>query len=462
MSMGTCCVRLARRSVLVPVAFLTVAVWSSLVSAQTNNTNNGTTNLINIVGGVSIDPDGMVSNVDRDAIGRLCQIRRDALQPVPDGMNRTAGLRKVSLKGLEAEIRKAAKIQKQLPDAVALLAGLQQIRYVLVYPEQKDIVLVGPGEGWVLDPRGYFVGATSGRPVLMLDDLLVALRAAVISPSVLSCSINPTPEGIRRVETLARQFKPGIDPQAAAMAIQGQLGPQRITVTGVPDNSHFALVMVGADYRMKRISMGLEPAPIRGLPSYTEMAKAGRAGMSNMLPRWWLQPNYQPLLRDDGGLAWEIRGAAVKCMTENDFCDANGVARPSGRSDPVTQRWADLMTSHYGELAQADPIFAQLQGCMDLAVVSALLVKQRLMVKAGEDFPLLTGAPEVLPNAKFDAPKQVATMAGVTKSGKKTVIAAGGVQLNPWTMIDKSETSAELAGVRGKAAGAGHTRWWWD
>jgi hypothetical protein len=120
------------------------------------------------------------------------------------------------------------------------------------------------------------------------------------------------------------------------------------------------------------------------------------------------------------------------------------------------------MTSHYGELAHADPIFAQLQGCMDLAIVSALLVKQRLLVKAGEDFPLLTGAHDVLPNAKFDAPKQVATMAGVTKSGKKTVIAAGGVQMNPWTMIDKSETSAELAGVRGKASGAGHTRWWWD
>jgi len=120
------------------------------------------------------------------------------------------------------------------------------------------------------------------------------------------------------------------------------------------------------------------------------------------------------------------------------------------------------MTSRYEDLAQADPIFAQLQGCMDLAVVSALLVKQRLLVKAGEDFPLLTGAPEVLPNAKFDAPKQVATMAGLTKKGKKTVIAAGGVQMNPWTMVDKAEASAKLSEVRGKASGSGRTNWWWD
>ncbi len=467
MSIGTHCFRSARWGVRLLVVCLTVLGWSSLANAQNNNNNNnnnnnGTTNVVNIVGGVSIDASGMVTDVDRDALGRLCQIRRNALQPIPEGMDQTAGLRKVSLRRLEAEIRRAARANQPFPDAVGLLAGLQQIRYVLVYPEAKDIVLVGPAEGWVLDPRGYFVGAKNGRPVLLLDDLLVALRAAVMSPSVLSCSINPTPEGLRRVETLARQFKPGLDPQAAALAIQEHLGPQRITVSGVPDTSHFAQVMVGADYRMKRISMGLEPAPIRGLPSYMEMTKAGSAGMSNMLPRWWLQPDYQPLLRDDEGLAWEIRGASVRCMTENDFCDANGVTRPSGRSDPITQRWADLMTSRYADLAQADPIFAQLQGCMDLAVVSALLVKQRLMLKAGEEFPLLTGAPEILTTANFGAPRQVASMAGLTKKGRKTVIAAGGVQMNPWTMIDKAEKGVQLTEVRGKASGAGHTHWWWD
>ena len=41
-----------------------------------------------------------------------------------------------------------------LPDAIKYLAGLQHIRYVFVYPEQKDIVLVGPGEGWKVDAQG--------------------------------------------------------------------------------------------------------------------------------------------------------------------------------------------------------------------------------------------------------------------------------------------------------------------
>ncbi len=463
MSLGNRCVRLARRSALVSAVVLIAAAWSSSASAQQQgNTNNTVNNVLSIVGGVSVNVDGMATNADRDTSGRLRQFRHDALEAIPEGMNQTTGLRKVSLRRLEAEIKKCLETGKTLPEAVCLLGGLLEIRYVLVYPEERDIVLVGPAEGWALDPRGYFVGAKSGRPVLLLDDLLVALRAAISSPSVLSCSINPTPEGIRRVEALSRQIKVGADPRAAAAAMEEQLGPQRITVNGVPDSSHFARVMVAADYRMKRISMGLEPAPVRGLPSYTEMVKGGGSGLSNMLPRWWLQPDYQPLLRDDAGLAWEIRGATVRCMTENDFLDANGVPRPSGRSDPVTQRWADLMTSRYQDLAQADPVFAQLQGCMDLAVVSALIVKQRLATKAGHEFPILSGAAEGLLTVKIDAPKQVATGATLARKGRNTMIAAGGVQINPWTLVDKAEKSSDVAKLYSKASGAQRTTWWWD
>ena len=59
------------------------------------------------------------------------------------------------------------------------------------------------------------------------------------------------------------------------------LGPQTITVTGVPATSHFARVMVAADYRMKRLSMNMEPAPIAGLPSYLEMMSGGSRAIAN-------------------------------------------------------------------------------------------------------------------------------------------------------------------------------------
>jgi len=467
MLIGAHRVCLARRTLVFAVALLTAWAWSSLAVAQDENEPPGAVQfrdvqVFNIVGGVSINADKLLTNADRDSIARLCQIRRDAMEPIPDAMNKTSGLRKVSLRKLEAAIKDNLDHRKPLPDAVGLLAGLQQIRYVLVYPEQKDIVLVGPAEGWRLDSRGCYVGVNSGRPVMLLDDLLVALRSAAARPSVMSCSINPTPEGVGRVRALAQQVGVGADARVVAAGVQDQLGPQKITVQGVPETSHFARVMVGADYRMKRIGIALEPSPVRSLPSYVDMIRGGSGGNASMTPRWWLQPDYQPLLRDDEGLAWELRGASVRCMTETDFLDASGVARPTGRSDAASQRWADLMTSHYEELAVVDPVFGQLRNCMDLAVVAALVAKERLTDKAGESFPLLTGTSGRLGTVKLDAPKQVAPGASLARKGKRTMVAAGGVQINPWSAVDKIESTAALAQVRGKASNAAPGTWWWD
>ena len=45
------------------------------------------------------------------------------------------------------------------------------------------------------------------------------------------------------------------------------LGPQTISITGVPPTSHFARVIVAADFRMKRLAMDFEPAPVDDMPS---------------------------------------------------------------------------------------------------------------------------------------------------------------------------------------------------
>lgn len=70
---------------------------------------------------------------------------------------------------------------------------------MLLYPESNDIVIAGPGEGWKLDGKGNMVGVTTGRPVLNLEDLLVAFRTArAARQGQLSCSIDPTAEGRQR------------------------------------------------------------------------------------------------------------------------------------------------------------------------------------------------------------------------------------------------------------------------
>ena len=61
---------------------------------------------------------------------------------------------------------------------------------------------------------------------------------------------------------------------STATGIEKALGRQAVTATGVPATSHFASVLVAADYRMKRMAMKFERAPVSGMPSFLDMFKS--------------------------------------------------------------------------------------------------------------------------------------------------------------------------------------------
>jgi hypothetical protein len=414
------------------------------------------------VAGVWIDADGLLRNRETDETNKVRAAREKALQAAP-GDAQALGLRKISLRRLEAAIADHRKTGAPLDDEMRYLAGLQHIQYVFVYPEQHDIVLAGPGEGWKMNAQGEVVGVTTGRPVMWLDDLIVALRtAAGAGRTGISCSIDPSNEGIVRLRDLVPKLvQGGVDGPQAKPVIEETLGLQKISVTGIPGDSHFARVIVAADYRMKRLAMGFETAPIKGLPSFLAMMTAGRAGMQNMLPRWWLEPNYESLLASPDGMGWELRGASVKAVTEEDFVTQTGARERTGKANPVAQKWADNMTAHYDELAAKDSVFGQLRNCIDLAVVGALIVKDQLPEKADFSLSVLLHD-EQLPAEQFNMPKQVASQASLLKKGQNWLIScSGGVLINSWKLVDKTEPATALAPVRDKAAPAGDN-WWWN
>ena len=253
------------------------------------------------------------------------------------------------------------------------------------------------------------------------------------------------------------------DPRRTAAGIENVLGMQKISVTGVPDTSHFARVLVAADYRMKRIAMNFEPSPVAGLPSFLAMMKARGRGGKTIFPRWWLEPNYEPLLRSPDGLAWELRDAGVKALTEEDIFDAAGNRQHTAKANPVAQKWANLMTDKFGDLAVADPIFGQLRNCMELAIVGALIVKERLPEKAGYSMPALLDPADVK-TAEFPAPKQVASQVRYVKKGRNWVFSAsGGVLVNSWAIADEVRQSDAPAAVRAEAKpGDTTTTWRWN
>jgi len=414
------------------------------------------------VGGVRVDASGAIQRLERDTMNTLAKQRANAAVGIAPEMNRAGGMRKISLRALEAALAKNLESGKPIPDEMKLLAGLQEIKYVFVYPEQKDIVLAGFGEGWKVTPRGDVIGATTGKPVLLLDDLLTALRSAdQAAQGGISCSIDPTPEGLERLRQHVSTLTDIGDPQQTGRTIEKVLGPQMVTVSGLATTSHFAHVMVAADYRMKRIGMNLDPSPVRGLTSYVQLLGGGGSGMSAVAPRWWLVPDFDPVLVDESGLAFELRSKGVKCLTEDTVFSANGQKQQAGKSSPAAQRWADMMTTKYAELSVKEPIFAELKSVMDLSVVGALIKKEDLARKAGYDLPLLLNSTE-MPTEKLAAVKQTDSVASLTKKNSSWVISAsGGVQIDSWGLASAQQPSKELASTKPKLEAAAK-HWWWD
>jgi len=115
------------------------------------------------------------------------------------------------------------------------------------------------------------------------------------------------------------------------------------------------------------------------------------------------------------------------------------------------------MTAKYGDLSLAEPVFGQLQGCMDLAVAATLIVRKDLLNKAECDLPMLAADQ---PTAELAAPRHVASRAAVARKNRGWLIACGGVQINPWAIVERAETKAELAELRSRVAMASDSGWW--
>jgi len=414
------------------------------------------------VGGVLIDAAGVVARADVDEIGRLREARNKALQPIDGDLAKASTLRMVSLRRLEAAIAQRRQKDQPLTDAMLFLAGIQRVRYVFLDLERRDVILAGPAEGWQVGPDGTVVGRTTGQPLVRLDDLITALRTAeAASEAAISCSIDPTPEGVRRFRGMLAT--PGLTMNDRTLArLEKAVGPQRITIQGVDPSSHFARTMVAADILMKRLAMGLEKPPIDGMPSYMEMVGRGTSPPREAMPRWWLAPDYQPLLRDREGIAWELRGPGVKAMTEDTLFAANGTAAGARKAHPLARQWADSMTKNYEPLSEKLPALAELRCAMDLAVIAALLVKYDLPAAAGFEMPLLMNA-KVARVVEHRAPQTVDSQARFVRVGRRHVVSvSGGVEINSWAIADRLETKPSLAAVRTGALAKDAARWWWD
>lgn len=453
---------------LLAIAMVMMAASSAYAQGGGGGGNNGggqTGNnfLFNVVGGVYINPDGALASTTVEYERDAREVMLEILDKAPADLAEKVEMRMVSLRGLEAALRHAAESGEELPEEVLFMAGIQRIQHVFLYPEKNDIVLAGPGEGWVLGPDGSVVGETTGMPVVRLEDFLVAMRTSREASSGygISCSIDPTPEGRQRLDNYLRDVRT-FSPRAVD-GIREALGEQKISLTGIPTDTRFARVLVAADYQMKRFAMGLEESPLRAMPSFLDIMQSKRARPTNMMPRWWLATDYEPLARSEDGLAWELRGQAVKCMTEDEIITAQGDVQQTGRTNPFAQQWADSMNEHYTELSKVEPIFGDLRNIMDLSVVAALIDKERMLETVGLSAPSIFAKESQVQFGGWPAPKTVDTQCSFVRSGREWIItASGGVQVDSWAVAENTVVDASVSQQRESARADDNTSWYWN
>ena len=426
-----------------------------------NNQNNSS--------GIRIDANGIVSlTVAVDGNVGLDKKRREALakKHLSQDLNQRSTLRMVSLVQLEKQLDSILSQEAPVPDELFYLAGLQRIDHVFVLPDEQDLIIAGPAEGFVPDPVGRMIGVESTRPTLRLDDLIVALRTVPRSAQI-GCSIDPVPSRIADLQKFIRQGVPATQQEVEARFNQMDdiLGLQDVRIDGVPNDSHFATMLVEADYRMKRIAIGIENPAIKGLKSHLSMLGNG----GNVMQRWWFVPFYDAIYRSEDGLSFQFVGQRAQLLAEDEVTDEQGNRSSAATTQKSTHAFARQFTQKFAQLAEKSPVFAELQNLIDWVMLAALLQQEHIPEQIGWKQSLYLDATR-LTYPTFDTPKQIPSSVSYKRTGNLVVgLVGGGVSIRTQQRLDivkaSEQTASNLDVARRSATeiqpSPTHS-WWWD
>ena len=328
----------------------------------------------------------------------------------------------VSLPKLFQSVRERIEAGQPLTDAQRYLNGMVKLEYLFLFPEENDIVIAGPREPIDKSNRLRPVGKVSGRPVLHLDDLVVALRRAgpVSEKTYYGCSLDFPRFGVRKVQWAAR--KVGTVKRSEISSVLDELiallGYQDIRYINMDPDTRSALAMIEADYILKMIAMNRKQVSVPEVERHQKML-APQMVLQN---RWWFMPSYEPLATNEEQTAFQFRGPSLAVHASNSpFGNSTGAA-----VDPSTRAFADDVTTHLTDLAAEIPAFADLQNLADLGLVAALIKEDGLAERANWDH---SWADEDYPLKRYRAPEYAETLGQMNEVDCVLQIALGGIEL---------------------------------
>lgn len=448
------------RGALAALALVATIAWTGRADAQN-------------IAGVLVDAEGVLKQNLVPGGAELNQkLAAAAKASLNKDVAKASQLRMVSLNRLEKAIEEKIAAGQPVNDEMKYLAGLKHIKYVFFYPESGDIVVAGPAEGWFTDNAGRVLSTESQEPTLHLEDLVTALRAFPAGKkgnTMIGCSIDPTQEGLNRMQQfLAKTGRNLTDPNVTRFIVKGlkdSLGMQTITVMGVPGSTHFAQVLVEADYRMKLIGIGLEEPAVK-IPAYTDLVNPAQMA-ANALQRWYFLPDYDSVKVSEDNNAFELSGRGVKLLGEEEMVAQGGQRAVGGSINKASKQFTDTFTAKYPELAAKSPVYAELRNMIDLSIVAAFVQQQDFYGKA--DWKMSTLGDEKLFEVEtYNIPAKVeSAVNAIFKRNMLMTPIGGGVEIRAKQALAtsnvKPDTDGSLAKARdGVKLNLGKGQWWWD
>ena len=246
------------------------------------------------------------------------------------------------------------------------------------------------------------------------------------------------------------------------------MGAQHIQIFGIDPASRTAGVLVAADYHMKLIGMGLADG-VAGVESYlaTVPIRNGKPAVPMTVMRWWFAMHYQPVRTTPEGTAYEIRGQGPCVLSETELLTQRGERVHTGKSEPLTARFAHDFTAHFRLLCQRYPLYGELRNVFDLALVAAIIVAEDLPARVGWQPGLLLDDQRLaLPT--YSVPREVHTVANHRVVNRRHIVAgvSGGVMIAPQDVLKTARDGRRYGEIIDRHYGVpdelAATAWWWD
>lgn len=393
-----------------------------LVSSITVCTETNAQQIVIPPAGVYIDANGVLQARETGQV----------LKPAKGKGRRPDSYLYISLPRLLEEVQRRVTAGEPITDELRYFGGIVRLQHVFAFPEEKDLVIGGPAESFYQVPDARPVGEQTGSPLLCLDDFATCLRAIGNGRGIFGCTIELPSDAQQRIAKVAPQI--GVISNASqlrrAQTLYAQaVGPQTVRLFGISSDNYVARACVEADFIMKRLALGLQPSPVRGV-SKQKLALNVRHPTPS---RFWFTAYYEPLLVSQDGNSYEIRGQALKVKASGSPTD-DDVNAPAG-----ARRFAEQLTDHFEEMSRYFPQFVEMRNAMDLSVLAALILQDGLARRCNVNLEWLRSD---YPVPKVELPQQVETVVVASGTAGKVQLVLGGVAIAPITVIEDERDTA--------------------